>query len=559
MLNLDAFGTVVETDVLVIGGGLAGLWSSKKAKEQSNRVLIVEKGPPMGFAGQGYFSGGGMEAAPPGADVADHVKDALYLGDGLYEQDYLEKIFAQSWDRIEELQRLGVEFLTDENGGPWGIPQRGLNHLLCYLGKPFGSGGEDMMRALSRECRRLGVEYLQRVYISDLLVSDGTVCGAAGFDSRTGEFYIFKAGAVIIATGQCCMRGHYEDILMSCGDGIEMAFRAGANLKNMEFNTIWVIPRHFRWEGITYLLPLGARFVDKNGQPFIDRYSPKLRSNIDYNYLVRFMAMEARKGNGPFYLDCSQMTPENKKKMEPSGGWTELQYRKMLKDGIRPFDQKLEWTAGTQWISGGLHSDLNMQTNVPGLYVAGKARGTDPGIYFGGWSLCQCAGTGTWAGENAGRFARECRQKRVDVQQVKDLKKKVYAPLLNGGHRPLDVLSEVQKAVFPYDVLILKSESRLKQALSEVERIEHELIPNMGARDCRELMRLNETRCITKLLLLFLRASLLRTETRGSHYREDYPKRDDINWLKWIRVNHQDDCTRFEYDPVPVRKIQTQG
>ena len=85
--------------------------------------------------------------------------------------------------------------------------------------------------------------------------------------------------------------------------------------------------------------------------------------------------------------------------------------------------------------------------------------------------------------------------------------------------------------MFPYEVLILKSESRLKQALSDVERIEREMIPNMGARDCRELMRLNETRCITRLLLLFLQASLLRTETRGSHYREDYPKRDDVNWL----------------------------
>ena len=188
--------------------------------------------------------------------------------------------------------------------------------------------------------------------------------------------------------------------------------------------------------------------------------------------------------------------------------------------------------------------------------LQGKARGTDPGIYFGGWSLCQCAGTGTWAGENAGRFAGECQQKPIDVQQVKNLKKKVYAPLLSGGLRPLDVLSEVQKAVFPYDVLILKSESKVKQALSDVERIEHELIPHMGARDCRELMRLNETRCITKLLLLFLRASMLRTETRGSHYREDYPKRDDINWMKWIKVTHQADRVRFDYDPVPLEKYK---
>ena len=556
MSNLEALGTVIETDVLVIGGGLGGLWSAKKAKVNSDRVLIVEKGPPMGFAGQGYFSGGGIEAAPPEADIGDHVRDALYLGDGLYEQDLLENIFAQSWDRIEEFQQLGFEFLVEENDKLWGIPQRGLNHLLCYLGKPFGSGGEDMMKVLSKECRRLGVEYRQRVFISDLLMSGETVIGAVGFDTRSGEFYIFKAGAVIIATGQCCMRGHYEDIFMSCGEGIEIAFRAGAELKNMEFNTIWVIPKWFRWEGISYLLPLGARFVDGNGEPFIEKYSPVLKSNIDYNYLVRFMALEARKGNGPFYLDCSQMTPEDIKKMEPDGGWTELQYRKMLKDGIRPFQDKQEWTAGVQWISGGLHSDLSMETNVPGLFVSGKSRGTDPGIYFGGWSLCQCAATGTWAGESAARFAKENNDHKIDIQEVKTLKRNLYEPLLNGGHRPYDVLLDVQKTVFPYDVLIIKSEERLKEALTKLESIRQDIIPQMGAKDPRELMRLRETRSIAQLIEVFLRASLLRTETRASHYREDYPKRDDKNWLKWIFVSNRDGKIDFRHVPLPLDKYK---
>ncbi len=556
MTELDAFGTVIETDVLVIGGGMAGLWTAKKAKEDLNRVLVVEKGPPMGFAGQGYFSGGGIEAAPPGADPSDHVKDAVYLADGLYEQDLLEKIFQQSWDRIEELQRLGVEFLTEEDGRLWGIPQRGLNNLLCYLAKPFGSGGEDFMRALTKECQRLDVEYLQRVYISDLLMNDGTVIGAVGFDTRSGQFYIIKAGAVVLASGQCCLRGHYEDIFMSCGDGIEMAYRAGAELKNMEFNTIWVIPKYFRWEGISYLLPLGARFVDAKGEPFIEKYSPVLKSNIDYNYLVRFMAMEAKKGNGPFYLDCSLMTPEDKKRMEPTGGWTELQYKKMLKDGMDPLEGKQEWTAGTQWLSGGVHSDLEMHTNVNGLFVAGKTRNVDPGVYFGGWSLCQCAATGTWAGESAAKFAKENNEKKIDIQEVKMYKKNLYAPLLNGGTTHEDVLSEVQKTVFPYEVLILKSGKNLEQALSKVESIKNELVPQMGAKDPRGLMRVRETQCITKLIEIFLRASILRTETRASHYREDYPKRDDKNWLKWIFVNNKDGTDDFRFETLPLEKYK---
>ena len=127
--------------------------------------------------------------------------------------------------------------------------------------------------------------------------------------------------------------------------------------------------------------------------------------------------------------------------------------------------------------------------------------------------------------ENAARFSRENQNKKIDPHQVKKYKKNLYAPLLNGVHRPHDVLFEVQKTTFPYDVIILKSETSLKDAVSKIENIRNDLIPNMGARDARELMRLRETRCIAQLVELFLRASIHRTETRGSHYREDYPER----------------------------------
>lgn len=551
MNSMDQFSNVIETDVLIIGGGYAGLWSAIRAKQNTGRVLVVEKGPPMGLAGQAFFSGGGIEAAPPHADPADHVKDVMCLGDGLFEQDLLENIFKQSWDRILEFERLGVEFLKEKDGSHWAIPQRGLNHLLCYLGKPFGSGGEDMMRALTTEASRLGVDYMNRVLVTDLLKSHGTVVGAVGFNTRSGEFYVFKAGAVIVATGECAMKGHYEDIVMSCGSGMDIAFRAGAEMKNTEFATIWVIPRNFRWEGITYLLPLGARFVDAKGEPFIEKYSPVLKSNIDYNYLVRFMAMEGKKGNGPFYLDCSQMTPYNKERMTPSGGWTELQYKRLLEDGIRTFEQRQEWCGGVWSMGGGLHSDLNMQTKVPGLFVAGKSRNVNPGIYFGGWSLCLGAATGCWAGENAARFAGENRGK-VDPGEVKRLKKDLYAPLQNGSCRPDDVLLDVQNAVFPGEVSILKTGKKLQEALAKVEAIRNEAVPNMSAREIRDLLRLRETKSIALFAELFLRGSLLRTETRASHYREDFPKRDDQNWLKWIFVSQVEGKLQPRFEPVPL-------
>jgi succinate dehydrogenase/fumarate reductase flavoprotein subunit len=557
MSDLESLGHVVQTDVLVIGGGIAGLWAANRAREMGSDVLVVEKGPALGWAGQAFFSGGGVEAAPPWKDPEDHVKDVMYLGDGLYEQDLLTNIFKQSWDRIQDFQRLGVEFITNEDGSLRYVPQRGLQHLWCYLGKPWGAGGEDIMRVLARESKRLGISYMHRIYITDLLKRDGAVVGAVGFDTRSGDYYVFKAGAVVIATGNCGMKGHYEDIQMSCGDGIDMAYRAGAELKNSEFCTIWVIPKQFRWEGITYLLPMGARFVDASGEPFADKYSPVLKSNIDYNYMVRFMALEARAGNDRFYVDCSQMSEADKKLMEPTVGWTGLQYKRLLEAGIRPFEEKQEWCPGINYLAVGVQTDLSMGTRVPGLYVAGKTRSIDPGIYFGGWSLCIGSATGRWAGESAALFAREHKGTDPDTAEVRAFKKGLFEPLGNGGCDPDGVLAEVQQAVFPYEVSILKKEESLEDALGKVAAARAGKLPVMGARNVRQLMRLRETACITRLAELFLRGSLLRTESRTSHYREDYPRRDDVNWLKWLFVRQRDDGSpEFREVPLPLDRYK---
>lgn len=555
MAKLGKLGKVFETDVLIIGGGMSGLWAANRAKEFVGNVLIVDKGPSMGLAGAGYFSGGGMQALPPGEDVDEYVKDIIYLGDGLYEQDLLEKVFRQSWDRIEDFQRMGVEFIKGKDGKLRYIPQRGLKHNACYLAEPFGSGGRNMMSGLAREAERLGVKYLSRVFITDLLKRDDTVVGAVGFNTRNGEFHIFKTKAVVLAAGGCSFRGGYEDTHMAYGEGIGLAFRAGAELKNLEFVTIWIIPKNFRWEGVTYLLPLGAEFVNEKGEHFMDRYSPVLKSNCDYNYLARAMAIEAREGRGPFYLDCSSMTPEDKEMMIPKAGWTELLYKSLLEAGIRPFEERQEWTA-TPWTNHMVHSDLEMRTIVPGLFIAGVLRNIDPGIYFGGWSICKTAAFGRWAGESAASYAKSKSSVpvQVDESEVMARKRDIYAPLGKIGIDPEEALTELQKAIFP--VFILKNESNLKRALFKVESIRDELLPQMGASDLHHLAKLKGVWSMTLVAELILRASLMRTETRASHYSEDYPNRDDKNWLKWIMVSQQDGHLNFRLEPLPLDKYK---
>lgn len=552
MANSEQLEKIIETDVLIVGGGFSGLWSGTKAREFVDNVLIVDKGPPIGYAGEGYFAGGGMQALPPGENVDDYVKDIISLGDGLFEQDLLEKILLQSWERIEDFQRMGVEFEDEEDGKLRIIPQRGLKHNACYLPKPSGAGGINMMFGLAREAERLGVKYLSRVFITDLIKRDDRVVGAVGYNVRSGRFYIFKAKSVILATGGCSFKGGYEDTHMSWGEGIELAFNAGAELKNMEFATIWIIPSKFRWEGVTYLLPLGAAFVNEQGEKFMERYSPTFKSNCDYNFIARAMAMEAKAGRCPFYLDCSAMTPEAKKLMTPAEGWTEIQYKQLLNAGIRPFEERQEWTA-TPWSNSFVNSDLEMRTKVPGLFVAGVLRNVDPGIYFGGWSICKTAAFGRWAGESAASYAKSIASepfRAEEKEQISLLRQDIYSTLGKPGIEPEEILKELQSTIFP--VFILKNESNLKSALHQVELIRDELLPQMGARDLHYLAKAKGIRSMTLAAELMLRASLMRTESRASHYREDYPDRDDKNWLKWIMANRKDGKLNFYLVPMPL-------
>lgn len=555
MATLESLGDVTETDVLIVGGGLSGLWAANRARDFLEKVLIVDKGASLGLAGEGYFSGGGMQALPPGHNVDDYVKDMLSLGDGLFEQDLLEKILLQSFDRIQDYQKMGVEFIKEKNGRLRYIPQRGLAHNACYLAEPMGSGGRDMMAGLATEAKKRKVNYLSRTYITDLIQQkDGTVVGAVGFDIRSGKFLTVKARAVILATGGCSFRGGYEDTHMCWGEGTAMAFKAGAELKNLEFMTIWMIPKQFRWEGVTYLLPLGAKFVNEKGEEFMARYAPSLKSNTDYNYLARSMAFEAREGRGPFYLDCSGMKPEDRQIMTPAAGWTGLQYQQLLQAGIKPFEERQEWTA-TPWCCHHVHSDLEMRTRVPGLFVAGVMRNIDPGIYFGGWSLCKTAATGRWAAESVAAYIKAMAPPtRIEAKEVAALKEAALAPLNQKGLDPEDVLHRLQEVFFPN--IMLKTEAGLKKTLQKVEEIRDDLLPQMGASDLHHLAKLKGMKSMVLVAELILRASLMRTESRASHYREDYPDRDDKNWLRWIMANQKDGKVNFRYEPLPLEKYK---
>jgi succinate dehydrogenase/fumarate reductase flavoprotein subunit len=205
---------------------------------------------------------------------------------------------------------------------------------------------------------------------------------------------------------------------------------------------------------------------------------------------------------------------------------------------------------------GGLVADIEGRTSVPGLFVAGRGRSIDPGVYIGGFALATTAASGYITGEAAAEYANSREHVPIEEDKVHQFRSRLYAPLGKHGVPPKKVLREIQEILFPYDVCILKNEKSLKQALRRIEGLKNESLPEMGAADPHFLLKLKEVEGICFVAEMYLRASLMRTESRAGHYREDYPGRDDRNWLKWIVVRQEKGELKLRTESVPFDRYR---
>ncbi len=545
----------IKTDVLVIGGGSAGMWTAKRLKERdpSLDVMIADKGGEK-WGGLLRMSGGDFEAVLPGESVNDWVKDLTYYWDGLCEQDVVADLFSRTYERLEEYHAMGCESLTDEEGNLRGVPQRGLPHVKLYPTKFKGTGGEIMANAMVKELDRLGVTYRSRVQISGLVKSEsGRVIGAVGFDYYTGDFLEIQARCVVMAAGPASWKPGYNGNT-STGEWVRLCYEAGCKMRNFDTLTVMNAPRKFFWEGQGIYLAFGAKFVNAKGEDFMAKYSPVIGSDTDNNYICRGMALEIKAGRGPIYFDLSGVSEENMGFVRPNAGNQLLNHNKLKEEGINFLtDKDIEFIPQVQLTNGGVWTDQKGRTGVPGLYAAGRCRSIDY-VYMGGFGLASTAVTGWITGDAvADELEAGADWQELPAEQVEQLRAELYAPLSGKGDRmPHEVLREINQLMGHYDVCLLQSEESLTAALAELDRICRDELPRMKAPDFHYLFKYNEVVGIAFLTRLFLEASLARRESRGSHYRVDYPKRDE-RYLGWfVHTKGEHDAVKTEFVPVPV-------
>jgi succinate dehydrogenase / fumarate reductase, flavoprotein subunit len=548
--DLERQGQVLRTEVLVLGGGLGGLWASIKAKKYVDDVLLVDKGP-LNWGGLGSMCGGDMDVWDPEVDVMKWVDDLVYYFDGLIEQDVIELLMKESYNRFLDYEEMGHKFARDDQDKLRRVKQRGLDHVSALLSRPFGIGGKSLVSVLVERANQLGLKRLGRIQITNIIKDGDRVAGAAGFHTRSGEFYIIKAKVIVLATGNGNWKSSYGTNTCA-GEGFAVALDAGVRMRNFEYLKVWNVPKDFAWEGQTMLLPLGARFVNNLGEDFMMKYSPKMGAKMDPHYNTRAMAEEYLAGRGPIYFDASQMREEDVALLTPTGGWMGINYARLKEMGMDFFTSKLEWIPQINYDIGGVDADINGESNVKGIFAAGRARNLEPGVYLGGWAVSGTATTGTIAGENAAKTALSLSyEPRVDPALTAKIKADLLSPLGKPGIAPKEVLNEIREVVAPYDVSILKSEKGLSRALSRLKEIREELIPRMSAESPHFLMKANEVRSMAVVTEMYLTSSLLRKETRGGHHRVEYPGRDD-QYLGWFLITREGGKLKWDFRPVPV-------
>lgn len=406
--------------------------------------------------------------------------------------------------------------------------------------------GTLMLKYMRRKAESLGIRFVDKVMATELLVNDkGEIAGAVGFGIGEDEIrpYVFQGRSIILAAGPCGYKSAYFGHHNITGDGIAMAYRAGAELMGMEFAVSHnSCPRAFAMAGMGRFVNMGAKFVNAAGEEFMWKYDHVLGNKTTFDKLTPAMASEVKEGRGPVYLDMTSISPEDYELNRKVLWYTNIAMDRMGLDFRR---DRIEWIpvlVGNMGSSAGLRISSDMSTTLPRLFAGGDTGGK---YHFGavgsqtGMSFGWCAVSGYRAGESAARVIKEGDSVGLADDAVSEALDYQLAPAhATGGFTPDEVIGAVQDAVIPYNVLILKHAVRLDKALLAVQRMSRGT-GSIVATNSHDLMKAHEASNMATIAEITLRASLLREESRGMHYREDFPARDDVNWKKWLYVRNE--------------------
>ena len=553
---------IIDTDVLVMGGGVAGCLAAIGARELNARVAVVDKGGLLERCGS--IAAGVdqiLAVAEDGAewDTPEYLLQQVpKLTDDIVDMKPVETFVRGLPAMLRKLERMGVPFKDPSTGKyfrhrTFGLP--GEYHI-DFDGSKFKPKISRAVLDSNAQIflRTMGVNFLTR--------KDQTV-GASVFHIRTGEFIFFRSKAIVLATGDTNRLSRNSSGLAfdswhcpyNTGDAQAMAARHGVLLANMEFTENTITPKGISSQGTNSLTGLGAHFINAKGERFMLKYDPageRARRDI----LTSAIVSETLSGNAPIYCDCRHLPADILERLEETLGVDRPSLPRWFKEkGIdlkkEPFEVTVsEFSSrrgGVYFRGSGILIDNKTGTNIAGLFAAGDCCTVSGGI-------SGAAVMGYEAGKQAASFARRNgAEESLQDQEIDAEQDRLLYPCHNpSGMAPREYENQVRQIVTDY-IGYQRTGEKLRKAIEELKALTAQ-DTLLRAHDYHELMRAHEARNIREVAEMVATAALERRESRGSysHFRADFPHRDDANWRKMVVLKKQPDGYAVEHRAIEL-------
>jgi succinate dehydrogenase/fumarate reductase flavoprotein subunit len=538
-----------------------------EASKHGVRVAVALKGLPQ-RCGNTVLAPGAIAAVGdwhlPEDSQNLHFSDTVKGGSFMNEQRLVRVLVEESPGLILELERIGALWQRENDGVTYSLRIDGGHsfHRCPFL---EDRTGREMLRALFGEVKRRNVPILSNMMVLKLLQKNGRINGAVALNVESMEPVLIRSKATILGCGGAGnLYLNTTNPAGATGDGFILALEAGAQLMDMEFVQFYplgfLFPDSLRGAlgGLLYYLHL----LNNKGERFMKNYDPERLELSTRDRVARAIYTEVKEGrggpHGGVFGDLTYHEPGYIDRMTPALCQT---YRKM---GIEPTKEYVELAPTCHFYMGGVKVDTHWQTTLPGLFAVGEnSSGLHGGNRLSQNALAELLVSGSRAGKVAAKFALENSQDPVDGREAEETAATAERMLRREkGLRPVHLRNQLRRLMWE-KVSVIRTEESLRSAQSGLEKIEEDLDHQTPALRTKvwnqEIAEGLENYFLVKTARLVIQAALMRTESRGAHFRSDYPNTDNEGWLQHIVLSQVNGQVQTKRVPVDLAEIRPEG